>query len=81
MGKVIPFTGITRLDIPIDRVLEAAKEELTDVVIIGYDHNGEYYFATSLADGGDLLWLLEKCKQKLMDVDVNMDDGGEDGKD
>lgn len=65
MAKVIPFTGITRLDLPADRILEGAAGKLEGVVI-GYDHEGEMYAASSYADGGTVLWLLEKCKRSLL---------------
>ena len=66
MGKVINIGGITKLDLPVDRVLDGAKDRLESVVIIGYDKDGAEYFASSIADGGDVMWLLERCKLKLM---------------
>lgn len=68
MGNVVNFTGITKLDLPPDRILEQAKGELEGVVIIGYDKDGKEYFASSYADGGTVLWLMERCKTKLLDV-------------
>lgn len=67
MSEIINFNGKTRLDIPSDRVLESAKGQLEGVVVIGWDKEGEEYFASSIADGGDVLWLLERCKQELLD--------------
>lgn len=67
MGKVIPIGGITRLDLPADRILENAKGQLEGVIIIGFDHEGEVYAASSYADGGDVMWLLEACKTKMME--------------
>lgn len=66
MPKVIPLNNVTRLDLPIDRVLDAAKGELTGCVIIGYDNEGCEYFASTYADGGEVLWLLERCKKALI---------------
>lgn len=68
MSKVVNFTGITKLDIPADRVLEAAIGILDKVVVMGYDHEGREYFASSIADGGDVLWLPERSKKKLLEV-------------
>ena len=68
MGKVITLGGVTRLDLPPDRILEAAEGALESVVLLGYTKDGEEYFASSLADGGDVLWLLERCKDKLFAV-------------
>lgn len=65
-AKVIPFNGITRLDLPPDRILEAAAGRLEGVVVIGFDHEGELYAASSYADGGTVLWLLEQCKRNLL---------------
>lgn len=67
--KVVPLNCVTRLNLPPERVLEAALEEtLSEVVIVGYDEEGDFYFASSQADGGDVLWLLELAKQKLMRI-------------
>lgn len=69
MSKVIPLHCVTRLDLPVDRVLEMAKERLEGCVILGWDVDGELYFASTYADGGEILWLLEKCKLLLMEVE------------
>jgi hypothetical protein len=69
MSNVIPLGNITRLDIPTDRVLDAAKGECSDgVVILGWNNDGELYFASSIADGGTVIWLLEMAKKKLLEV-------------
>jgi hypothetical protein len=60
------FTGITRLDLDPDRVLDAAKGKLQGVVVLGFDKDGNFYASGSYADGGTLLWLLEACKQRLL---------------
>lgn len=68
-AKVIVLPLVTRLDIPVDRVLDnAALSGMQAVVILGYDEKGEFYFASSYADGGDVLWLLEKAKKELLSV-------------
>lgn len=69
MSKVIPLHCVTRLDLPVDRVLEMAKERLEGCVILGWDVDGELYFASTYADGGEVLWLLEKCKLLLMEAE------------
>lgn len=68
MGKVIPLNNVTRLDMPADRVLEAAIGKLEKVVVLGYDEDGDEYFASSVADGGTVLWLMERLKLKLLTV-------------
>ena len=67
-AKVINIGCITRLDLPAERVLDAAKANMDSVVLLGYDKDGFEYFASTIADGGDVLWLLERCKQRLFDM-------------
>lgn len=66
MGNVIDWHGITKHDLPPDRLLNAALDKLESVVIIGFDKDGDEYFASSLADGGDVLWLMERAKIELL---------------
>jgi hypothetical protein len=68
--NVIPLNNITKLDLQPDRVLEAAKGSLDGLIIIGYDINGEEYFASTYADGGEVLWLLERCKKNLLEIEL-----------
>ena len=52
MTNVIPLGNVTRLDIPTDTVLEQSKGICSEgVVIMGFDDDGEPYFASSIADG------------------------------
>jgi len=69
LGKIIPLDTITRFDLPVNLVLDGAKDELQDVVILGYcKGRQEEYFATSMSDAKDILWLLERCKRTLLNV-------------
>jgi coenzyme F420-reducing hydrogenase delta subunit len=68
MSNVIRFNGVTRLNVEPDIVLEAAIGALDGVVVLGYSKDGEEYFASSYADGGDVLWLLERLKKQLLEV-------------
>lgn len=71
MSKVILFTGITKLDLPPDRILENnIGKDLESIVIMGYDKDGEEFFASSIADGGTVLWLIERCKLRLLNVEI-----------
>lgn len=70
MGDVITWRGITKLDLPPERVLsEAQAAGLQGVVIVGWDANGELYFSASMADGGEVLWLFEKAKMALLNTE------------
>lgn len=64
-AKVIPIGTLTSLDVPVERVLDNARE-LEGVVVLGYTKDNEYHFASTYADGGTVLWLLEKLKQRLL---------------
>lgn len=66
MAEVVELNVITRLDLPPDRLLEGAKGKLESVIIIGYTEDGEEYFASSKADGGTCLWLIERYKAALL---------------
>jgi hypothetical protein len=74
MGTVLYPHFVTSLDIPAERVLQAAIDAgVTDIVLAGYDADGTEYFASSMADGGDALWLLERCKKRLLDAADEVD--------
>ena len=66
-AKILFFDGLTKLDLPPDRMLEGAKGKLSKVVIMGFTEDGDEYFASSQADGGDVMWLMERCKKRLLE--------------
>lgn len=69
MSNIINIGGLTKLPIPVQKVLQAALDlNLTSAIIIGYDQNGEEYFSSSEPDGAEILWLLERSKQRLIDI-------------
>lgn len=68
-AEIITWNGITRLDLPAERVIaEALGASLDEVVIIGFDQDGEFYFASNKADAGTVLYHLEMAKMKLMRI-------------
>ena len=67
-ADIVNFPGISYLDLPPDRILEGAAGKLERVVIIGYTADGEEYFASSIADGGEVVWLMERMKLKLLRI-------------
>jgi len=68
MTNVFQFTGVTKLDLSADQVLESALGKLEGAVVIGFDKDGQEYFASSYADGGTVLWLIERTKKALLEV-------------
>lgn len=71
--KVVPLETVSRLDLPVERVLQAAVEAgLSDVVIMGYTKDDEReYFASSIADGGSVLWLMKRLERELLSVEAS----------
>ena len=69
-SNVVELGCITRLDLPPDRILNKAIGKLDAVVIVGWDKEGDFFFASSYASGPESLWLLEKAKKELLEVVV-----------
>ena len=66
MADIIQFRGQTSQRIPVERVLEAAKLVCIDALVLGYDKDDELYFASSLGDKKELVYLLEAFKHCLL---------------
>lgn len=58
-----------------DNVLEQAMGQLQDVLIVGYDRDGDFCARCSsgLVDGGNLLWLIKSLEFKLMNGELVAD--------
>lgn len=70
MGEVVILPGLTRLPIPVDRVLDGAKEfKLTQVLLLGYTPEGKLYAAASQPDG--LLELAARFQHKWLAGDYD----------
>ena len=65
--NIILFNGVTTLPLPADRVLENTPK-LQDVVILGYDSEGEFYFSSSIPDGPNINWLMDLAKKRLLET-------------
>jgi len=55
-------------DIDPDIVLKSPMGNMDTVIVIGYTKDGDEYFASSKADGGEIIWLLERMKLRLLTV-------------
>lgn len=78
MGDVIPGHFITTHDSSPDRALEGAAEYgLTEVVVIGFDADGDFFFASSQADSAEVLYFLEKAKHKLFAMEDQIERDGD----
>lgn len=66
-ATIYTFNGVTQLDMPAATVLgPALRADLKSVVILGYRQDGSEYFASSVADGGTVIWLMESLKAQLL---------------
>lgn len=74
MSNVVELDTITRLDIPVERVLRRATEaDLEHVVVIGWrkdlpDGEDEFYFASSRPGGPEVLWMLALAQKRLLEI-------------
>ena len=68
MGNVVFLPIITKEDLNPEAVLAAAQGNLEAVVIVGVDHEGQEYFASSIASGAEIVWMFERAKHSLMKI-------------
>jgi hypothetical protein len=65
--NVTDFPGVSRITTPVPKILAtAAGAKLQDVVVVGWRENGEMYFASSNANGAEVLWLLRQAEHELI---------------
>lgn len=69
MSNVVTLPVVTRLNLDADRTLESIRGKLEGFVLVGYDLDGNEFFSSTYADGGEALWLLERCKLALLSQD------------
>lgn len=74
--NVVRFTGITKLDTSPDLILQSAIDAgVTEVVVVGLDRDGNFYFASSQADAAEVTWHLERAKWRLMQTVDDLEAG------
>lgn len=76
-AEIVELDVVTSLDLPPERILrKAAEAGLTEVIVVGLCEDGSEYFGSSVADGADVVWHLERAKWRLMrQTDALMGDG------
>ncbi len=68
MGDVILLEVETTLPIPVERVLDGARDQnLSLLMVIGRNVDGQLYAASSHGDVGNLLLLMERAKAALLE--------------
>jgi len=55
MGDVIDFNGLTAVDLPVNDVLDGAKDKLKTAVLVGFEDDGSLYIASTMSDIPELL--------------------------
>jgi len=45
---------------------------LKEVVVVGYEADGSFYFASTRANRPDVLWLLKQAEQRLLAIEREM---------
>ena len=75
LANVINGPFVTKLDSNPDRILQGAIGQLQSVIVIGHTLEGHEYFASSIADGPNALWLLQRSAHNLLTiVDKDVDE-------
>lgn len=68
--NIIRFPGNTLCDLDVNQVLDGAKDsDIDELIIIGRQKNGEYYFASTTSDACQMLWMCKKLEQELLGFD------------
>lgn len=70
LTNVVPLGVVTTLNLDPDLTLGNLRGKLQGFVIVGYAKDDSEFFASTYADGGDALWLLERCKKALLESDA-----------
>jgi len=69
MTNVVDLDTVSTIDTPVHKIINKAEgANLTDIVILGFDAEGELFFSSSKADAGEVFYHLEMAKYRLMKV-------------
>lgn len=71
----LPVKEVFNVDIPIDKVIEgveAIKENLDCLILIGSAADGTFYFASSSGDNRQVLYDIESAKMILMSSSISI---------
>jgi len=69
--NVVEIGIVTTQDADPDKVLTQAMGKLDTVIIMGYDKDGEEYFASNKSEGSLITWLMDRLKHRLMRITDN----------
>ena len=60
------LSSFTHKDIPVERVTEAASRNCSSLLILGEDHDGNLYAASSTGDLHQILWWMEDFRFRFL---------------
>lgn len=68
-AKIIKWPYPSAVDLPPEKILNELPEacEFEGVLVLGFLKNGDEFFASSYADGGDIMWLMELAKYMMLE--------------
>lgn len=68
-SNVVSFPGLNYGPIEPDKILEGNKGLLKEVVVVGWDKDGEFVLGSSDADIRNVLHMLLKAQKFLLDLE------------
>lgn len=69
MADLLQFNGLTVHGIPVEQVLETAKDaKLANVLVIGTDSDGELYVAADHGRVPEHVYMIEFAKKYLLEL-------------
>jgi len=69
MSNVADFTGKTKLHTPVNKILAGASSKgATDIVVIGWDRDGDLFLMSSDADAANVNYLIDQGKLELLEA-------------
>lgn len=78
-SNVVPFTGTTKADLPVEYILQRAREaEMSECVVVGFDKDGYEYFASSRGDAAQVIYHLQRAiwaLNRIIDEGIGDGDG------
>lgn len=78
MGDIVQGNFITTLPIPPEKVLQAALDRgLAEVVVVGFDSDGDFYFSGSDASTPVNLHMLMRASYELMKAEDRIAEEGD----
>lgn len=77
MGDILQFDGITTVEIPVEDILEKAKNwEMIKCIVVGIDADNELCFGGSFSDTPLINLLLDHAKNHIINNDESGYTGG-----